>query len=277
MKLSASLRIAETFLNKRSSAMELQEFAKIAKRSGYSAVCMRASQLGIQTQLEEVREKKEILSTLGLAVSMVTGDFPIPENHDQKGPEALRNIDPYLDLAETLGCDLLRICMKSEDDIRWAQVAADAAKERHISIAHQCHTKSLFERVDDAIQVIKLVGRSNFGIIYEPANLELCGQDYGRRTIESLQPYIKNVYLQNQVLDVAGIDTIDTWARGGVAFNQIPMWQSGGVDFPLIIDVLNDIGYSGYVTVHQAFGGICGAEQAIVNSARYLRSIGEFE
>ena len=73
------------------------------------------------------------------------------------------------------------------------------------------------------------------------------------------------------------MDIIDTWTRGSVAFNQIPMWQSGGVDFPLLIGVLNDIGYSGYVTVHQAFGGLSGAEEAVVNSARYLRSIGEFE
>ena len=71
--------------------------------------------------------------------------------------------------------------MKVEADIPWAQRAADEAAERGIRLAHQSHTQSLFETVEGSIDVLKRVGRQNFGIIYEPANLDLCGQDYGVR------------------------------------------------------------------------------------------------
>ena len=46
-------------------------------------------------------------------------------------------------------------------------------------LAHQCHTRSLFEEIDRSLHVLASIGRSNFGLIYEPANLELCGEPYG--------------------------------------------------------------------------------------------------
>ena len=138
MKLSVSMRVAEDMSDKRKAAMSLEDMARMAKDSGFHAVCMRASQVGTHTPSEVVNEKREYLDSLGLAVSMATGDFPIPENNE-RGPDALRNITPYLDLAEALDCDLLRICMKKDDDIVWAQRASDEAAERSIRLAHQSH------------------------------------------------------------------------------------------------------------------------------------------
>ena len=87
MKLSLSVRVAEQLSNKRSPAMPLDALADVAVSAGYSALCMRASQLGIWTPLDEVREQRRRLGSKGLAVSMVTGDFPIPENTDD-APDA---------------------------------------------------------------------------------------------------------------------------------------------------------------------------------------------
>ena len=123
MKLSLSVRVAEKFLSKRQANMSLADLADLAAANRYHALCMRASQLGTQTPLDIVRQKAGTLDAQALKVSMVTGDFPIPENTDDEGPLALRNITPYLDLAEALGADLLRIAMKTEEDIEWAQRA----------------------------------------------------------------------------------------------------------------------------------------------------------
>ena len=81
--------------------MSLDQLAELAAAEGYHALCMRASQLGTHTPLDQVTEARRQLRDRDLAVSMVTGDFPIPEN-SAGGPEALRNITPYLDLAEAL-------------------------------------------------------------------------------------------------------------------------------------------------------------------------------
>ena len=275
MRLSHSVRVAERAEFKREASSSLDLLARAAAAAGCHALCMRASQLGVDTPLALVAEGRRLLHGLGLKVSMVTGDFPIPENTED-APDALRNITPYLDLAEALGSDLIRIGMKREEDVQWAQRSADEADERGVRLAHQCHTQSLFERVDESIRVLKLVARRNFGITYEPANLELCGEGYGPETIKALSPYIFNVYLQNQVVRPDGRSRLLTWSRGEVSYDQIPIWEGGGVDFPLVLGALEDMDYDGYVTIHQAALGPDPTE-AIRAGAGYLRSVLGFE
>ena len=65
---------------------------------------------------------KRKIDAAGLPVSMVTGDFAVPNNNDQ-GPDCLRKITPYLDLAHAFGASLIRVCMKKKEDIPWAQRA----------------------------------------------------------------------------------------------------------------------------------------------------------
>lgn len=271
MQLSLSVRVAEKFHAKREANMTLEQLAALATRYGYNGLCMRASQVGVHSPPEAVDAVCALLGRYSLAVSMLTGDFPIPENSDQ-GPGALRNITPYLDLAEQLGARLLRVCLKQDDDIAWARRAADEAAERDTRLAHQCHTRSLFEEIDRSLHVLASIGRPNFGLIYEPANLELCGQPYTLDAIRRLAPYLFNVYLQNQVLTSGGPDSLHTWCRGEVQFRQIPLWEKGGIDFPPLLDALHSVGYEGYVTVHQASAEL-GTEAAVRESARYLRRL----
>ena len=201
--------------------------------------------------VDEVREKAAKLNGMGLAVTMATGDFPIPENTDD-APDALRNITPYLDLAEALGTDLMRIGMKREEDIVWAQRASDEAGERGIRLAHQSHTLSLFETVEGSLDVLRRVDRDNFGIIYEPANLEQCAEDYGPDTVRAFLPFTFNVYMQNLRISPDGESHGEAWSRGKFQFDQVPMWEDGGLDFVPAMTALEESGYDGYVTLHQA-------------------------
>ena len=276
MKLSLSVRVAEKFSSKRKANMTLAELADVAVEEGFHALCMRASQVGTQSSTEEVAEAARMLTARGLACSMVTGDFPIPENSEE-GPQALRNIGPYLDLALALECNLLRICMKEEADIEWARRSADEAAERGIRLAHQCHTRSLFELVDRSLEVLHQVNRPNFGLIYEPANLELCGEDFGPETIARFAPHIFNVYLQNHRLNPRGASTLETWARGDVGFDQIPIWETGGIDLRPVFDALSRAEYDGHVTVHQASAALGGGAEAARQSGQFLRTIADFE
>ena len=54
MKLSLSARVGEKYFAKREAAISLPELADIAVASGYHALCMRASQIGIHTPRDEV-------------------------------------------------------------------------------------------------------------------------------------------------------------------------------------------------------------------------------
>lgn len=276
MKLSLSVRVAEQISNKRNPEMSLDELSDLASNAGYQAICMRASQVGIQTPIEEIRKSKLVLDKNRLKVSMVTGDFPIPENTDD-APKALRNITPYLDLAEALESNLLRIGMKTEDDIVWAQKACDEAEERGIRLAHQSHAASLFEQVTISMETIERVGRKNFGIIYEPANLVQCGEDYGRETLKLFAPHIFNIYFQNLKEASDGESVAKTWKRGEVRFDQVTMWGGTGIDFPEIMDTLQEIGYRGYVTLHQSATPPTTPQEFINETARYLKGLAKID
>jgi sugar phosphate isomerase/epimerase len=272
MKMSLSVRVAEAFDNKEKSTKTIEELIALAKSNGYEALCMRASQAGTHTVPERVSEIAGKIKAAGLKVSMITGDFAVPSNNAQ-GPQCLREIGPYLDLAEKFGASLIRVCMKKDEDIEWARRASDEAKERKIRLAHQSHCASLFETVDGAERVLKAVGRPNFGLIYEPANWLISGQPYGKATVVRLKPYIFNFYIQNHRLNPAGKASVETWVKGKVPLDHIGVWEKGGVDAVDVFAGLRAIGYHGYITVHQAFGDVMPVEEAVRRSYQYLKPL----
>ena len=213
---------------------------------------------------------KSKIGGAGLAVSMITGDFAVPSNND-RGPDGLRKITPYLDLAKAFGSSLIRVCMKKKEDVMWAQRASDEARERKIRLAHQSHCASLFETVEGSIETLKAVNRPNFGLIYEPANWMISGQDYGKAAIRGVKPWIFNVYIQNHRLNPQGKASVMTWSKGSVPLDHIGVWEKGGVNSGEIFAELHAIGYSGFVTVHQAFADVMPVEEAARRSAEYLQ------
>jgi len=275
MKLSLSVRIAEAACKTKLN-VPFADLVQLAKELGYRAVCMRASAGGVDTPRKELEAMRASVEDAGLVVSMVTADSDIPLNNEQ-GPNSLRDIGPSLDVAEALGSDLIRICMKTEADVEHAKRAADAAAARNIRLAHQCHTTSLFEEVGPSLEHLETIGRENFGLIYEPANLMLCNQSYAADTLGRLKPHLMNVYVQNHRLDEAGPVELETWCLGPRRFHHIPIWEPGGVDFDVVMQGLESIGYDGYFTVHQAYAELMGPQEAAVASADYLRKIGSFE
>ena len=202
MKLSLSVRIAEapckTKLN-----VPFRDLVQLAAELGYRAICMRASAGGIGTPRAELERMRGEVEAAGLRVSMVTADSDVPLNNE-RGPDSLKHIGPSLDVTEALGSDLIRVCLKTEADIEIAKRAADEAAQRGIRLAHQCHTTTLFEKVERSLEVLQQIGRENFGLIYEPANLMICGESYGLETLQRFRPYLMNVYVQNHRLDPAG-------------------------------------------------------------------------
>jgi sugar phosphate isomerase/epimerase len=274
MKLSLSVRVAEAPCKTRLN-VPFADVVQLAVEYGYSAICLRASAGGIGTAREQLLKMRDEVTRAGLVISMVTADSDVPLNNE-RGPNSLRNIGPSLDVAEAVGCDLIRVCLKSLSDVEPAQRAADLAAERGIRLAHQCHTTTLFEEVEPSISLLKRINRRNFGLIYEPINLLICCQPYGLETLEAFAPYLMNVYLQNHRLDPQGPAELETWCLGVRRFHHIPIWEAGGVDFSAVMRGLQAIGYDGFVTVHQAYAELMGPREAAARSADYLRSLGGF-
>lgn len=276
MKLSLSTRVAEAPRQKEKALMGLDQLVRIARDSGYAALCMRASQVGVQTPREMRRAAAAAVSSAGLTVSMITGNIDIPANNERAGM-ALRAITPFLDVAEDFGSDLIRIGMKAHTDIPWARKACDEARERAIRIAHQCHTCTLFETIEMSLQVVAEVDRENFGIIYEPSNLLTCGQPYGTDALRALAPHMFNVYLQNMWNHADGKSTIETWINGPVRFDLVPFGDPRGIDFGMVFRGLAEVGYDGFVTVHHNVADGLDVRTGVAQFADYLRSVADFE
>ena len=66
---------------------------------------------------------------------------------------------------------------------------------------------------------------------------------------------------------------LKTWKKELVGVDHIGIWDEGGVEFEPVFEKLHEIGYEGYVTVHQAFEGVMTVAEAVGRSAEYLRRV----
>lgn len=276
MRLSLSTRVAEAPRRKDLALMALPALASVARQAGYRGVSMRASQVGLQSTPAEIAAARATLDAAGLAVSMVTANYDVPANNERAGV-SLREIGRHLDVAQALGCDLVRVGMKALTDIPRARRACDEAAERGMRIAHQLHVCTLFEQVEMSLRVVREVGRPNFGLVYEPSNLLVCGEDYGEATIRAIAPHLFNVYLQNIAPRAGAPNTIETWVNGPIAYDLVPFGDPRGIDFPKVFAALAAAGYDGWVTVHHNVANGTDIAAGSRGIADYLRGIAQFE
>ncbi len=251
MQLSLSGRIAEAEDVKDHASLDFSGLARLAAQVGFNAVCVRPTHLSSATPLARVREMRAILAQHGLAASMLTTDARVPREGNALDAGAfLRNLGPTLERAAALGADLMRVGVKSGEDVVWARRAADEAREHGIRLAQQTHTATPFETVAGCREMIERIDRPNFGLILEPANFALCGQDYGPAALTPLGPSVFNVYVQNLRVTDRGDSSVETNA-GPVRYQRLVIGDPAGIDLPRFRDGLTAIDYRGYVTSHQ--------------------------
>lgn len=272
MKLSLSVRIAESSNRKDRAEMRLEELAPLARAAGFEGLSMRASALSVDAPKRRVQEVRALLEREGLAVSMVMGNVALAAN-TADAPACLRSIASHLDLAEGLGATLVRVMLQTPDDIPHARRAADEAAERGLSLAQQTHWGTLCESCDDALDLVKTINRPNFGLTFEPANLMACGSEYGPDAIARLAPHLSNVYFQNVRLDPNGTHSFKTRRRGEVKVSYVPLNDPSGIMAEPLIDALVEAGYTGWFTVHQPLRPGQPVDAAITEAANLFRPL----
>jgi sugar phosphate isomerase/epimerase len=272
MRLSLSVRIAESSSRKDRAEMPLEDLAPLAHAAGFEGLSMRASALSVDSAPDAVAAVRRLLDHERLAVSMVMGNVALAANSPD-APDCLRHITPHLDLAEHLGASLIRVMLQHSEDIEAAQHAADEAAERGMTIAQQTHWGTLCETVEDALDLVGRVDRPNFGITLEPANLLACGDARGEEAVRRLAPHLVNFYFQNVRLDPAGPHRFKTRCRGDVAIKYLSLDDPEGIPVAPLIAALADVGYDKWVTVHQPLRDGQTVPQAIDEAARVFRPL----
>jgi len=250
VKLALSGRIAEAE-HVKEATVSVEELARLAVEVGYDALCLRPSQANVETSDERLREMRATLDQFGLNASMVTPDARIArQGGDPAANATLRDFEPALHVARALQAGLLRVALKGDDDIAWAQLAADAAREYGLRLVHQTHAATPFETLMDCQTMLRRIDRSNFGLTVEPANLALCGEDYGLDALRPIGRSIFNVYVQNVRSTPGGASAVST-NRGAVRYERLIVGDPGGIDLGKFFDALHALEYNGYVTAHQ--------------------------
>ncbi len=267
MKLSLSVRIAESPRRKDRAELPIETLAPLARAAGFAGLSMRASAVSVSSTPKRTHQVRSVLDTNGLVASMVMGNVALAANTPD-APDCLQNIEPHLDLAEALGSRLVRVMMHSDAEIPHAQRAADTAAERGVTLAHQTHWGTLCETVDDSLALVESVGRTNFGITYEPANLLACGSAYGADAIARLAPHLVNVYFQNVRLDPYGALIFKSRYQGSVSLDYVALDDPRGIDPRPIIAALKAVGYDGWFSVHQPLRTGQSVPEAIEEAAR---------
>jgi sugar phosphate isomerase/epimerase len=262
LKLSLSTRMAET-KNSAPSPMKYEDFLAMTKGAGYDALCLRASQAGIQTPLEQLYEMGRRTREAGLKVSMVSPDFAVPAN-TVKAPMCLHNITPYLDVAQIFGSEMIRVGMKKDEDIVWAQRASDEARERKLKLVHHAEWHTLFATFEESMRTLKAVNRPNFGFVHDECQWMVNTPDYRPdlmlEKMKKISPWMWNVYVKNQPS-----------GPGDPNRPEISLFEKGGVNFDKMFDGLNAIRYRGYITVHSVAAPMGTPQEAAVKAHDFLK------
>ena len=227
------------------------EFIKLATDLGFDGIHMRGSLAGLQTPLGELYAQAKLIKEAGLRVSSVVPDFDVPINN-ARAPNCLRNMKPYFNFAEIFDCDMIRVGLKSEADIPWAQRAADEAAERKLRLTHHNEGNTMFETFDLTMKTLKAINRPNFGIIYDEAQLIANTPNYQEsqivEQIRQMGPWIWEVFCKN--------NNGGPGEKGGRPETQLT--ASGGVNYEKVFEGLYAIDYKGWLTTHNkrdAYGG----------------------
>lgn len=270
MKLSLSVRVGEPPKQKDITAIPFPELAAKAKALGYDGLSMRASVVSIDSPPERVQAVRKVLDETGLAVSAVCGDIPLAANNAD-AVRALRDIAPYLDLAEALDSTLVRIMMQTADDIPHAQRAADAAAERGLALMHINHWGTLFESVEESLETLEAIGRPNVKVAFEPGNLLSCNAAHDADALARLAPHLANVFFQNVVVDPSSPIVFNSRRAGPTHLRYVPIDDPNGIDIRPLIDTLHAVGYEGWFTVHQPLFEGEDIDHAMQLAAGFLR------
>jgi sugar phosphate isomerase/epimerase len=240
----------------------MREAAEIAARCGYGGLeifCV-PNHLPPETTPAQARDLRSLFDDLGLrtvTICSYAGGFA--ELGDE---ECTREVDVYrryLEIANVLGCDMVRIWADRlgrniteprEDHVlraaHYVAVAADHALEAGVRVMLENHLAMTIS-VDMTLRLIGLIDRPNVVVNFDPGNMYLAGQAYGRAATLRMRRHIANVQVKDGAMPAApranGHSADATLSRGG---SYDVLLGEGTMDHQSYLAPLHETGYDCY-------------------------------
>lgn len=219
--------------------MSPPDFIRLAHETGYPSVDLRYPQIGPDTPEQDLASAVAALETYGVqAALMNSGGL-----RDDKSLESLMNMARK---ALRFRCNTIRI----SGGLEMCRKAADLVQPLGLRLCTQIHTGGEYESIASALETLERVGRSNYGVIVEPANLMMARQCYDRETLSQLGPWLFGVNIQSIVLVSPGQGQSLTLRDGTVVhYDRVPLEENRQIDLRGFFQALRDVSFDGFINV----------------------------
>ena len=259
---------------------------EMAAKVGAQGIQMYATKGAHAPENMSAADRKELLSQLhdhGLVFSALCGDLGKGFGKPELNPDLIEKSKRILDLAKDLECDIVTthigVVPTDPSHPRYA-IMQDACGElaryadsvdAHFAIETGPETSAVLKTFLDGL------GSRGVSVNLDPANLVMVTGDDPVQAVYNLKDYIVHTHAKDgiKLLDrdpeiIYHVRDIEDVIVEGKAFEEVPLGK-GSVPFPAYLAALEDIGFTGYLTIEREVGADPAADIAL--AANFLRDL----
>ena len=208
------------------------------------------------------REFLDMCKSRGLTISALCGDLGQGFANPEKNPELIERSKRILDLAKDLETDVVTThigVVPADTDCDTFRIMQDACGQL-AAYADSLRAHFAIETGPELSAVLKTfldtLHSTGVAVNLDPANLVMVAGDDPVKAVHNLKEYIVHTHAKDgRMLRRVNPETIynGTLDFAEAPFIELPLGQ-GDVDFPAYLRALNDIGYTGYLTIEREVG-----------------------
>jgi sugar phosphate isomerase/epimerase len=236
------------------------------------------------------KELRRYIEDLGLEISALCGDLGGHGFQDRKAnPAKIEKSKRILELALELGTNIVttHIGIVPEDPHSEAYEAMQAACAELGRYAKSMKAYFAIETGPETAAHLKsfldTLGTNGVSVNFDPANMVMVTGDDPVQGVRLLKDYIVHTHVKDGVRlravdprEVYGAlgyepmthESIADMASSGLAFREVPLGE-GAVDFNAYFAALQEIGYTGYLTIEREVGE--NPEEDIRKAVQFIR------
>ena len=208
------------------------------------------------------REFLDMCKSRGLTISALCGDLGQGFANPEKNPELIERSKRILDLAKDLETDVVTThigVVPTDTDCATFRIMQDACGQL-AAYADSLQAHFAIETGPELSAVLKTfldtLHSTGVAVNLDPANLVMVAGDDPVKAVHNLKEYIVHTHAKDgRMLRRVSPEAVynGTLDFAEAPFIELPLGQ-GDVDFPAYLSALNDIGYTGYLTIEREVG-----------------------
>ena len=277
-----------------SFGVSVKEGLRKAKEAGAEGVQIYAVSGAMDPAVLTGTARKELrayIEDLGLEISALCGDLAGHGFQDAAAnPAKIEKSKRILDLAVELGTNIVttHIGIVPEDSSSPIYAAMQQSCEELGVYAKSLNAYFAIETGPEPAAHLKsfldTLSTNGVSVNFDPANMIMVTGDDPVQGVKTLRDYIVHTHVKDgvrhrlvdprNVYGYLGYEAMDhqkiaDMAASGADFEEVPLGQ-GGVDFPAYFAALQEIGYTGYLTIEREVGDR--PEEDIRQAVQFVRS-----